>query len=211
MALNWEKKHATSSDERRKGTLSRGISLSIVERVACFVARRWRPPLSLATSVTFTLATPPPCFCPFLLPKEKQDRTREDEGGRDMVGSSGLSLGDGWFYPNAINSPTPRAHASRVKLTLVPRAPLATGIAMLPLNLARRCIPLLWVLEIGGEGSFRSAKSMAATSRRTQYNIPTFLHFGSEQNEKTKVKTETHLPPRTKFNSSYIKRWRPLP
>lgn len=81
-----------------------------------------------------------------------QERTKG--GRRVMVGSSGLSLGDGWFYPNAINSPAPRAHASRVRPTLVPRAPLAMGIAMLPLDLARRCIPLLRVLESAGRNHF---------------------------------------------------------
>lgn len=189
-----KRNNATSSDERRKGTrvvprdqLEHCREGCLLRRSSLEAATVCHP--SLVTSVTFTLPTLSPCFCPFLLPEEKQDRTREDEGGRrDMVGSSGLSLGDGWFYPNAINSPTPRAHASRVKLTLVPRAPLATGIAMLPLNLARRCIPLLWVLEIGGEGSFRSTKSMAATSRRISM---TFLHsWILDKNRTKKLKSE---------------------
>lgn len=36
-------RHRRMRDEEGHA-LSQGISLSIVERVACFVARRWRPP-----------------------------------------------------------------------------------------------------------------------------------------------------------------------
>lgn len=156
MALNWEKKHPTSLDERRRGTRFPWDQLEhcregcLLRRSSLEAATVCHPPLPPRLHSPFLR-----CFCPFLLPKEKQDRTRGDEGKRqDVVGSPGLSLGDGWFYPNAINSPTPRAHASRVKLTLVSRAPLATGIAMLPLNLARRCIPLLRVLELAERDHF---------------------------------------------------------
>jgi len=177
MALNSEKEHRQMRDEERHTlcpmrsawALLRGLlASSLVAR-----GRHLRLPSSLAASVTFTLPMLPPCFCPFLLPKEKRDGAREDEGERrDVVGSSGLSLRDGWFYPNAINSSAPRVHALRVKLTLVPRASFTTGIAMPSLDLERRCIPLLWVLEL--RNHFIPRKSMAADECRIDNNVPTF-------------------------------------
>lgn len=179
MTLNWKKEHHQMRDEeghtlcpmRSAWALLRGLlASSLVAR-----GHHFRLPSSLAGrgggSVTFTLPVLPPCFCPFLLPKEKQNGAREDEGGlRGMVGSSGLSLRDGWFYPNAINSPAPRVHALRVKLTLVHRS--LREIRDASSRSREKVHSSLASTRI--EESFRSTKSMAAMSCRIGNNVPAF-------------------------------------
>lgn len=163
--------------------------LGIVEGVVWFVARRSRaPPFSLPGTPPLPFFSSLPHTPPLSIPL-----VRRGEGHLSMGWvSSGLSLGDGWFYPNAINSPTVRVHASgggRNSPSCLPPSTLSR-IPPLPTDLAERRIsspvyvPRWNAFERGSEDEKRKKLEKRRNPKKVNAPLPNpfYWNFPSDIN-----------------------------
>lgn len=142
--VGWERKRENTE---REYTVPWDL-LGIVEGVVWFVARRPRaPPFSLSGTPPLSVLAPFSTATSVHSSCQKGRGAPFHGGGRAGGGerfSSGLSLSDGWFYPNAINSPTTRVYMPRGWNSPFVLFPFALSrIAPLPTDLAERRISSL--------------------------------------------------------------------
>lgn len=131
---------------QRENTPSRGICWALLRGLfgsSPVVRGRHRFPSLAHLPFPFSPPSPlPPLSIPLVRKEEGHLSMEVGEGGGRF--SSGLSLSDGWFYPNAINSPTTRVYMPRGWNSPFVLFPFALSrIAPLPTDLAERRISSL--------------------------------------------------------------------